>query len=53
MFQLIIKRQDQSIYWIEYFNDEPSLTRWLQEEMTRPYWDPSFTQETIDMSVQN
>jgi hypothetical protein len=48
MFQLIIKRQDESIYWIEHFNDLPSLNRWLAEEMTRPYWDPTYTHEIVD-----
>jgi hypothetical protein len=50
MFQLIIKREDESIYWIEYFNNEEAALKWLQEEMTRPYWDITYTYEIIQQS---
>jgi hypothetical protein len=50
MFKLIIKRADNSIYWVEYFHSQNELTRWLTVEMTRPYWLPEFTTETIDMT---
>lgn len=43
--KLTIKRADDSIYWVEHFNSVTEQERWLAEEMTRPYWDPTYTTE--------
>lgn len=47
MIKLIITRQDGTIYWIEHFNDIDSCNKWLADEMTRPYWDLTYTTEII------
>ena len=45
MITLTIRRQDQSTYWTEYFNDMASCNQWLKEEETRPYWDSTYSCE--------
>lgn len=40
---LVIKREDNSIYWTEHFNDQVTADKWLADEMTRPYWDKTWT----------
>jgi hypothetical protein len=50
MFKLIIKKQDGSLYWTEHFNTLDDADKWLDEEMTRPYWDATLTSEIIDMT---
>lgn len=49
MFKLIIKKQDLSTYWQEYFNSLEELNSWLDEEKTRLYWLDSFSEEIIDL----
>lgn len=49
MFKLIIKKQDQSIYWTEYFDSLNNLNTWLDEEKTRPYWTRSYATEIINI----
>lgn len=43
--KLTIKRSDDTVYWVEFFNSVAAQERWLSEEMTRPYWDPTYTTE--------
>lgn len=43
MTTLTIKRIDGSIYWTEYFNDHSLAKTWLSAEMSRPYWDKTYT----------
>lgn len=50
---LKIKRQDGSVYWIEYFNYIEDLNIWLTEEKTRFYWDPNYTSEIYTLDNQN
>lgn len=50
MYQLIIRRQDNSIYWIEHFNTSQALDLWLATEKTRPYWVSSYTTEITVLS---
>ena len=42
-YRLTIYREDGSVYWIENANDLSALERWLDEEKTRPYWEPTYT----------
>ena len=51
-FKLKIKRQDNSIYWVEHFNSIESLNIWLTEEQTRPYWDSTWTFEKYEVDAQ-
>ena len=51
-FRLKIKYANGDIYWIEHFNDLMQLDAWLVEEMTRPYWDPSWTSEIYELDDQ-
>lgn len=51
--KLKITRADESIYWVEYFNDIDSLNSWLDSEITRPYWDNEWTTETVVLDDQN
>ena len=37
-----------SVYWTEYFNDVASCNAWIDEEQTRPYWNPSYTWVIVD-----
>lgn len=48
MFNLVIYKQDNSVYWSEYFESESDLHKWLQLEMTRDYWKSSFRYQIID-----
>lgn len=50
MFKLTIRKQDGSTYWVEHFNTEAELHRWLDEEKTRPYWDRQYTTEIEDIT---
>lgn len=47
--QLKIYKPDGSIYWIEHFNSTTELQRWLDEEKTRPYWNPEYTHEIVNL----
>lgn len=42
MTTINIMRNDGTLYWTESFNDLPSAQEWVTEEMTRPYWDPTY-----------
>jgi hypothetical protein len=44
-YKLTIKNPDNSVYWVEHFKTEAEKNKWLAEEQTRPYWNPSFTTE--------
>ena len=48
MIILTIFNPDSSIYWVEYFNDIDLCNNWLNEEKTRPYWNPEFTHTIED-----
>ena len=48
MIDLIIKKEDGSVYWKEYFNSLDECNKWLEIEKTRPYYDPKYTEEIID-----
>lgn len=48
MFELIINKQDGSIYWRSFFNSVAALNQWLTDEQTRPYWKQSFTMQVVD-----
>lgn len=50
MFKLEIKKQDGSSYWTESFNTKLELDEWLAEEKTRPYWDPEYIYEIIQIA---
>lgn len=53
MFKLIIKKQDDSIYWQEHFLSQELLQKWLDEEKTRPYWDNTYSEEIIDLRPES
>ncbi len=38
MISLTIRKQDNSIYWVERFNTIIDAEKWIAEEKTRPYW---------------
>lgn len=48
MFELIIKREDQSVYWTENFPSASHANEWIAREQTRPYWKASYTYEIVD-----
>ncbi len=48
MFKLEIKRSDNTIYWVEFFNSLEEANVWLSEEIKRPYWDESFSSTITD-----
>lgn len=48
MFELTIRRQDGTVYWVEHFNDLASAQKWIAEEQTRPYWNNSYTYQIVD-----
>lgn len=50
MFNLIIYKEDGSVYWSEYFDSRNELNKWLDVEKTRHYWDSKFTHQVIDNS---
>jgi ribosomal protein L29 len=50
MLKLEIKKVDDSVYWVEYFNIQADVDKWIAEEQTRPYWDKSFTYTIVDIS---
>lgn len=43
MVKLEIKKADGSIYWTEHFITVAEKDKWLAEEMTRPYWNASYS----------
>lgn len=47
MVTLTIKKADGSTYWTEYFNDQAACDKWLNEEMTRPYWKSTYTAVSV------
>lgn len=50
MFKLTIKKQDGSTYWVEHFNTQENLDRWLNEERSRLYWKQEYTTEIQDLT---
>jgi hypothetical protein len=42
---MTIKKQDGSVYWVEFFPDDISATKWIDEEKTRTYWNKTYTVE--------
>ncbi len=48
MIKLTIFKKDGSIYWEDNFPTIPAMKTWLAEEMTRPYWDKSYTFQFVD-----
>lgn len=56
--QLTIKKADGSQYWIQKFSSLVEgeamrmLTAWLDAEKLRPYWNPEFTTEILDVTPQ-
>jgi len=47
-YKLVIKKQDNSIYWVDHFSTLDQGQKWLETEKTRPYWDVTYTSEFID-----
>ena len=43
MIKLTIKNGDESVRWVENFNDRASADKWIAEEQTRNYWKPEFS----------
>lgn len=43
MIHLTIFNPDNTVYWKEYFYTNEACETWLNEEKTRPYWNPEFT----------
>lgn len=43
MIILTIFNANQTVYWVEHFNDIDFCNKWLEEEKTRPYWNSAFT----------
>lgn len=52
MIKLIIFKKDGSIYWQETFNIMSDAKTWLTSEMTRPYWDKTYTYTFTDNTKQ-
>ena len=50
MFNLVIYKEDGSIYRKDYFNTRAEAEKWLAVEQTREYWNNDFTYELIDNS---
>ena len=50
MFRLEIFKPDGSKYWQDHFETLEIGKKWLDEEKTRPYWNPMFTYEFTDMT---
>lgn len=48
MIILKIFNPDGSLYWVEHFNKMEHCVSWLEEEKTRPYWNPEFTHTIED-----
>lgn len=48
LFELIIKNEDDSVYWRESFDSKIDLNKWLREEQARPYWKKTFKVEIVD-----
>lgn len=48
MFELIIRKKNGDIYWIERFSSLQDAQEWLTEEQTRPYWNPEYESEITD-----
>lgn len=44
-YKLTILKEDDSIYWVEYFNSKEALDHWFEEEKTRPYWFVNYKSE--------
>ena len=51
-YKLTIKRSDNSTYWTEYSNNLNKLNSWLTEEMTRPYWEQTYTYTIVELDSQ-
>jgi len=49
-YKLVIKKQDNSIYWVDHFSTLDQGQKWLETEKTRPYWDVTYTSEFIDIT---
>lgn len=52
-FKLEIKKQDGSIYWVEYADGDDGgdrLQKWLDSEKAKSYWDPSYDAKILDVS---
>lgn len=47
-YKLTIYKEDDSVYWVEHSDSIDRLTAWLEEEMTRFYWNPAYTHEIIE-----
>lgn len=50
MFELVIKRPDNTTYWDATFNTLDEANKWLSEEQTRVYWDPAFVSTITDLA---
>ena len=42
-YKLIIKNNEDDVYWVENFSNEEDANKWIEEEQTRPYYLPGFT----------
>lgn len=52
MVKIVITRKDGSVYWTEAFNSMQEATAWVDEERTRPYWDPDFVVDIQDGTAE-
>ena len=48
MVEILIKRQDDSIYWQMWTNTLAEAEAWVTEEKTRPYWDETYVVTITD-----
>ena len=48
MIVLTILNADGNVMWVQHFNDMESCDKWIAEEQTRSYWNPSNTYTVQD-----
>ena len=48
MIELTLIYSDETTWLVGGFNTLGEAEAWLAEEMTRPYWDPATTYQTVD-----
>jgi len=52
-YRLKIFRADGSLYWTSHAESINDLLNWLAEEMTREYWDKTYTSQIVELDPQN
>lgn len=53
MFKLLIKKQNEELYWKESFDSLEELNLWLDEEKARSYWDNNNIIEILDLRPES